>query len=435
MAKKQSGAFAARWKASDGEDGKGIASTEIRYQIGDSGTIAPTGTWLETPPAPVKGKYLWTRTIIIYTDGTFNQFYSVSYYALDGTQGMQGPVPIRKKWVVGDTHHKTDMICDYIYVERGSKEDSDWYMLKENGTKTAGSAPAKSLTTAQLTTLGYEKITSYMVLATDVFIANEANVAGLIMKDFAFWSQKGRRGNNEVDYDGKTGFEPYFIIDGKTGEAKFTKGTFEGSIIAKEGNIGKWIIDENGLKTTAAGGGQLNIEVSGTRFLRMNNTTTGAFMSIRNDGYMCLSLSTYGTQAGANIPALSIINNSGGSGLAIESTGGHLFRVRSGEKWNAPGVLYITNTVVESQGGTNNGGAWQVSDTTFTMVRSNGRKLSRITHNLGHTEYGVLIVVHGQDTYGTAYNRTNSYFDIEFNSKVDAGHFVTIIVVGRNKNP
>lgn len=61
-----------------GADGKGIKSTAITYQAGSSGTTAPTGTWQTTVPATsVSSPYLWTRTIITYTDDTTSTSYAV----------------------------------------------------------------------------------------------------------------------------------------------------------------------------------------------------------------------------------------------------------------------------------------------------------------------------------------------------------------------
>lgn len=64
-----------------GADGKGIKSAEIRYQISESGDTPPipTDTWLESIPETTPEKpYLWTRTVIRYTDDTISTSYSVS---------------------------------------------------------------------------------------------------------------------------------------------------------------------------------------------------------------------------------------------------------------------------------------------------------------------------------------------------------------------
>lgn len=62
-----------------GTHGKGIESTEIRYQVSDSQTELPTGEWTETIPNTTTAKpYLWTRTVITYTDDSTSTSYSVS---------------------------------------------------------------------------------------------------------------------------------------------------------------------------------------------------------------------------------------------------------------------------------------------------------------------------------------------------------------------
>ena len=61
-----------------GNDGKGIKSTSVTYQICSNGTSTPTGTWSSTPPKTTADKpYLWTRTVITYSDNTQSTLYSV----------------------------------------------------------------------------------------------------------------------------------------------------------------------------------------------------------------------------------------------------------------------------------------------------------------------------------------------------------------------
>lgn len=62
-----------------GASGKGIKSTAITYQLCASQTTAPTGTWLGSPPkTDIAKPYLWTRTVITYTDNATSTSYSVS---------------------------------------------------------------------------------------------------------------------------------------------------------------------------------------------------------------------------------------------------------------------------------------------------------------------------------------------------------------------
>ena len=62
-----------------------ISLAEVKYQQGASGTTPPTGSWLSSPPAVSQGAFLWTRTIINYSDGTGVTSYSVARMGVDGT--------------------------------------------------------------------------------------------------------------------------------------------------------------------------------------------------------------------------------------------------------------------------------------------------------------------------------------------------------------
>lgn len=73
-----------------GSAGVGVASAEVSYQLSSSGASAPTGTWVSAPPTPIKGQYLWSRTITTYTNGNITTVYSVAYNALDGAPGSPG---------------------------------------------------------------------------------------------------------------------------------------------------------------------------------------------------------------------------------------------------------------------------------------------------------------------------------------------------------
>ncbi len=78
-----------------GDKGVGVDSenTKTDYQLHTSATTPPTGTWVTSPPAVIVGKYLWTRTILEYTDGAKSTpAYSVSGGpGKDGDKGDQGP--------------------------------------------------------------------------------------------------------------------------------------------------------------------------------------------------------------------------------------------------------------------------------------------------------------------------------------------------------
>lgn len=77
-------------RAKDGKDGTSVTiiSKSVTYQISASGTETPTGYWDNKVVATTDTKpYLWTRTIVVYSDTNSTTSYSVSYKGKDGAAG------------------------------------------------------------------------------------------------------------------------------------------------------------------------------------------------------------------------------------------------------------------------------------------------------------------------------------------------------------
>lgn len=74
----------------DGKDGRGVKSAAVTYQASSSGTTVPTGTWSSSVPSVSAGQYLWTRTVITYTDSTTTILYSVGRMGSNGSAGAAG---------------------------------------------------------------------------------------------------------------------------------------------------------------------------------------------------------------------------------------------------------------------------------------------------------------------------------------------------------
>ena len=72
-----------------GKNGVGIKNTTVTYGLSDSETAQPSN-WTANPPALVKGKYLWTKTVWTYTDDTSEAGYQKTYIAKDGNSGNDG---------------------------------------------------------------------------------------------------------------------------------------------------------------------------------------------------------------------------------------------------------------------------------------------------------------------------------------------------------
>lgn len=75
-------------KINAGSTGVGINSTTVTYGVSDSSSTQPT-EWQNTIPTVAEGKYLWTRTVIDYTDTSKAD--TVTYaYVKQGSTGEKG---------------------------------------------------------------------------------------------------------------------------------------------------------------------------------------------------------------------------------------------------------------------------------------------------------------------------------------------------------
>ncbi|WP_416326142.1 hypothetical protein [[Eubacterium] hominis] len=90
-------------KGNTGATGVGIKTTEITYQASTSGTTVPTGTWTTEIPSVAANQYLWTRTVITYTNNTSSTAYSIGKIGAQGAQGPQGATGSAGKGIKGTT--------------------------------------------------------------------------------------------------------------------------------------------------------------------------------------------------------------------------------------------------------------------------------------------------------------------------------------------
>lgn len=63
---------------STGATGNGIKSTTINFASSTSGTAAPSSGWSTSIPTVADGSFLWTRTVLTFTDNSTNTSYTVA---------------------------------------------------------------------------------------------------------------------------------------------------------------------------------------------------------------------------------------------------------------------------------------------------------------------------------------------------------------------
>lgn len=126
----QNGVCIAGAKGDTGASGKGIKSTAITYQLSASQTKAPTGTWLSSPPkTDIATPYLWTRTVITYTDNTTSTSYGISS-TLDSLM-VGGRNLFKHSSLVGE-----QLVCDSVNgcnsIDTMKYEDSGYHIVTPN---------------------------------------------------------------------------------------------------------------------------------------------------------------------------------------------------------------------------------------------------------------------------------------------------------------
>lgn len=77
--------FKIKGEKGDTGDAVTVKSRSVTYQVGSSGTTAPSGSWLQAVPPVPQGQFLWTKTDVTFNTGDTITWYSVSRMGIDGT--------------------------------------------------------------------------------------------------------------------------------------------------------------------------------------------------------------------------------------------------------------------------------------------------------------------------------------------------------------
>ena len=99
--------------------------------------------------------------------------------------------------------------------------------------------------------------------------------------------------------------------------------------------IGGWTVSGNSLTCTGQATAQLNVNISGTRFLRINNSST--LLDMRADGITAADIEVYG----AGSTGLHVLCNASGNGVAIEAFGNCTFTARQNEEITFSGLVQM----------------------------------------------------------------------------------------------
>lgn len=215
-------------KGATGATGNGIKSTEVTYQVGSSGTIAPNGTWhKEVQNITDANPYLWTRTVFVYTNGSSSApSFSVA------TRGTKGALM---------REHDGFESGNYEYLSGSGAEeyvdvvcvDRKWYQCTSTYTS---SSP--SVTDGHWTLMN-----NYSSIATQLLLAENATINMLGTNQINLFTPSSgamygsfRVVNNDNDWS--------LWLGGKDGDSASFAVTRGGAIKATAGTIGSFTIRE-----------------------------------------------------------------------------------------------------------------------------------------------------------------------------------------------
>lgn len=218
----------------------------------------PSG-WSVIMPSLAYYEYLWVTIARKASDGTLIQNWStpVRMTGVDGNDGANGANGSN-----GRTGDKGEPGSSPALVFRGeydpfqiyygmpSRVDAVKYMNSYySTTPTSGSISGISpVDTSKWIPFGE----SFQSVATDLLLAQYANIAGFIFKDNSLISQLGTvNGSPSSDYQDAS-FQPNISLDGVTGVSKiingiFVNGNFSGRVVANAGSIGSFNIEDGRL--------------------------------------------------------------------------------------------------------------------------------------------------------------------------------------------
>lgn len=374
-----------------------------------------------------------------FSDPKLHANYAKGEDGLPGPAGERGRMPYPAGfWNADIEYTATDDIAPIVYYEAGST----YYVMRKTAT-IIGVNPMEDYRDNPTTSywIPFEK---YKAIFTEILMANFAKLASAVFYGDYMFSQHGKDadGNDTTNYGlfdpTKIGqsdcpFTPNLLLD-------LLLGKFMGlDVDIQGGKIGDLRVEGNKLSSDDLSSG---IEIgSGSegeggsgRFLRLGGGYNVPLISMRLDrqnplsnGYRGINIESYG----ANNICLSLLANAG-SKFAIDSVGPHHFYQRSGEVWDAPGVLWAgrisADGTIES--------SWGNGCTIDTPVYHGQAGLYAFNHDLNHMQYFVIVTaVHGNWSIGADTDKSTHQFTVRTFHK-DQGYIDSpfeLAVIGRNR--
>lgn len=174
-------------KGSTGSTGNGVKSIVEQYYLSSSATSLLNGSWSTTRPAWKDKWYIWTRSVITYTNGTSTTTAAICVTGSKGDKGDQGdpgqkgesPATVfRGVYDSSKTYYGTKYRLDVV------KYNGVYYVARIDAGTFTGIIPTN---TSKWNNFGAQ----FESIATDLLLAENANIAGWVFKNNRLEAQNG----------------------------------------------------------------------------------------------------------------------------------------------------------------------------------------------------------------------------------------------------
>lgn len=274
--------YSVGYKGTNGTNGTSpkVTKTEVTYVQSTSGTTTPTSGWSSTPPTATAGQYIWTKTVLTYSDGVTSTSYSVSRNGVNGQDGNDAVIIT----LIADTNtikvtasnvlqpSNVTFTAKYRIGNGAVQNYNGRFIIQEttNGstytTKYTSSANEYTKTwTPSSTSVVAIKCSLYMAggtstlldqqsvtILTDVSqltqkivfdkLTNNGTLKGLFMEDNQLYINADYISTGII-----TGKDGKFTLNMDTGKVVMSDGEFTGTVNATGGKIGAFTLGSYGL--------------------------------------------------------------------------------------------------------------------------------------------------------------------------------------------
>lgn len=430
---------------SAGPSGKGVKSFEVLYYLSTSSSTLTGGSWSTTAPKWEDGKYIWTKTKVTYTDNTT---YESDPACLTGGQGKTGlpgaMLRPRGEWKPNTEYYHNDAFIDTVIYNGNNK------LCKVTHTSTSTFDSTK-----------WDEFNEFINVATNVLLAQNATIdvlgtsgifVGNLEKTQGWMITEGAIKHNQTGFEltdegGINTANGKLVLTSNSTVIRTNTGkdialfkevdgvpmidakniNTENLVVTSGAKIGEWDVTATGLAITSQNDANILLNMSGTKFLRINENKYSSLISARNDSGSIFSLSVYGSGNG-----LDIVANGGEKnyGYAIKSAGQHQFYQRSGDIWNAPGVLWAG--IIDGNG--NISRSWG-NGCTVSRTYRNGAGDYVIEHNAGSEYIPIATAIHGVWSIASVSDVNHNYFHVRtFHKDGNYGDsWSCVAIIGRNR--